>query len=41
VLPARFVTETGMDPHIGWAVVLALAGFVLIFLFEGLSKNQK
>jgi putative membrane protein len=40
VLPARFISETGTDPQILWALVLALVGFVLIFLFEGLSKKQ-
>lgn len=40
VLPGRFVSETGNDPQILWAVLLALAGFLLIFLFEGLSKKR-
>jgi putative membrane protein len=40
VLPARFFTETGTDPQILWAVLLALAGFLLIFMFEGISKKQ-
>jgi len=40
VLPARFITETGTDPQILWAVLLALAGFLLIFMFEGISKKQ-
>ncbi len=40
VLPARFITETGTDPQILWAVLLALAGFLLIFMFEGVSKKQ-
>ncbi|MEE9463412.1 MAG: DUF368 domain-containing protein [Bacteroidales bacterium] len=40
VLPGRFISETGTDPQILWAVVLALAGFLLIFLFEGMSKKQ-
>ncbi len=40
VLPGRFISETGTDPQILWAVLLALAGFLLIFLFEGLSKKQ-
>lgn len=39
-LPGRFVSETGNDPQILWAVLLALAGFLLIFLFEGLSKKR-
>jgi putative membrane protein len=39
VLPARFFTETGTDPQILWAVLLALAGFLLIFMFEGISKK--
>jgi putative membrane protein len=40
VLPGRFVTETGGDPQVFWAALLAVAGFVLIFLFEGMSKKQ-
>ncbi len=40
VLPARFISETGADPQILWAVLLALAGFLLIFGFESLSKKQ-
>jgi putative membrane protein len=41
VLPGRFISETGTDPQILWAVLLALAGFLLIFVFEGISKKQK
>jgi putative membrane protein len=40
VLPGRFISQTGTDPQILWAVLLALAGFLLIFLFEGISKKQ-
>ena len=40
VLPGRFISETGADPKILWAVLLALAGFLLIFMFEGISKKQ-
>ncbi len=40
VLPGRFISETGADPQILWAVLLALAGFLIIFLFEGISKKQ-
>jgi putative membrane protein len=40
VLPARFITESGTDPQILWAILLALAGFLLIFMFEGISKKQ-
>jgi putative membrane protein len=40
VLPGRFVSETGTDPQILWAMLLALVGFGLIFLFEGLSKKR-
>jgi len=40
VLPGRFISETGTDPQILWAVLLAMAGFLLIFMFEGLSKKQ-
>ncbi|KPL14037.1 MAG: hypothetical protein AMS26_12110 [Bacteroides sp. SM23_62] len=41
VLPGRFISETGADSQILWAVLLALSGFLLIFLFEGMSKKQK
>jgi putative membrane protein len=41
VLPGRYISETGADPMILWTVLLALAGFMLIFLFEGFSKKQK
>jgi putative membrane protein len=40
VLPARFVTETGGDPQVLWAALLAVAGFLLIFIFEGMSQKQ-
>ncbi len=40
VLPGRFISGTGADPQILWAVLLALAGFLLIFMFEGISKKQ-
>lgn len=40
VLPGRFFSETGTDPQILWAVLLALAGFLLIFVFEGQTKKQ-
>jgi len=40
VLPGRFISETGTDPQILWALLLALAGFLLIFVFEGMSKKQ-
>lgn len=40
VMPGRFISETGADPQILWAVLLALAGFLLIFLFEGMTKKQ-
>lgn len=40
VLPGRFISETGTDPQILWAILLALAGFLLIFIFEAISKKQ-
>ena len=40
VLPGRFATETALDPQMFWAVLLALAGFGLIFLFEVFSKKE-
>lgn len=40
VLPGRFFFETGTDPQILWAVLLALTGFLLIFVFEAISKKH-
>jgi putative membrane protein len=40
VLPGRFFAETGFASQILWAVLLAMAGFLLIFLFEGMSKKN-
>ncbi len=40
VLPGRYALESGTDPQVLWAVLLALAGSGLIFLFEILSKKR-
>lgn len=41
VLPGRFAPELATDPQVLWAVLLAAAGFLLIFVFEGISRNGK
>ncbi len=41
ILPGRFAAEAGTDPQLAWALVLALAGCVLIFLLEGISGMVK
>jgi putative membrane protein len=40
VLPGRFAAEVGYDSQVLWAILLALAGFLLIFLLEGISKKS-
>ncbi len=40
VLPGRFEELGGTDPQLLWAVLLALAGFCLIFAFEGFGKKR-
>jgi len=39
VFPGRFAEAVGTDPQLVWAILLALAGFLLIFAFEGISKR--
>ena len=39
VMPGSFAEAAGTDPQLLWAVLLALGGFLLIFVFEGLSKK--
>jgi putative membrane protein len=39
VLPGRFAEWSGTDPQVLWAILLALAGFLLIFVLEGISKK--
>lgn len=39
VLPRTFEQLTGSDPMILWAVSLAVFGFVLIFIIEGIAKK--
>lgn len=41
VFPGRFALENGVDPQVLWAVLLALAGLLLIFVFEIISKKGK
>ncbi len=40
ILPGRFTELTGMESQLLWAVLLALAGFLLIFAFEAVSKKS-
>jgi len=40
ILPGRFSELTGTDSQLLWAVLLALAGFLLIFAFEAISKKS-
>lgn len=40
IFPGRFSELTGYDSQLLWAVVLALAGFLLIFAFEAISKKS-
>ena len=39
VMPGRFAEASGTDPQVVWAVLLALVGFLLIFVFEIISKR--
>ncbi len=41
VLPWKYAEITGNNPQLVYAIVLAVFGFVLIFLMEGLSKKLK
>ncbi len=41
ILPTRYEQVTGHESLLLWAVLLAIVGFVLIFLIEGLSKTGK
>lgn len=41
VLPWKYAEITGNNPQLVYAIVLAIFGFVLIFLMEGLSKKLK
>ena len=40
-LPGRFALETGMESQLLWAVLLALAGCMLIFVFEMFSRKDR
>lgn len=39
ILPASYETITGQEAQVIWAVGLAIAGFALIFIIEGISKK--
>jgi len=41
ILPGRFEELSGTNPQLLWAVLLGLAGFLLIFAFEAISKTSK
>ncbi len=41
VFPGRFSELTGSDNQLLWALLLALAGFLLIFVFEGITKRER
>jgi len=41
VLPGRFAVDTGLDPQVLSAVLLALGGIGIIFLFEVFTKRGK
>ena len=41
VLPGQFAAENAADPQLLWAILLALAGLLLIFGMEGISKKFK
>ena len=41
ILPGRFEELSGTDPQLLWAVLLGLAGFLLIFAFEAISKKSE
>ena len=40
IFPGRFTELTGTNSQLLWAVLLALAGFLLIFAFEAISKKS-
>ena len=41
ILPGRFTELSGNDSQLLWAILLGLAGFLLIFAFEAISKRSK
>jgi len=41
VLPGNYLELTGEDPQLTWAVILAVVGFVLIFLIEWMATDKK
>ena len=41
VLPGRYAIEAGLDSQVFWAILLALCGFGVIFLFELFTKKGK
>jgi putative membrane protein len=41
ILPGRFIEINGTDAQLAWALILAGTGFLLIFIFEGISKRIK
>ncbi|MDD4109750.1 MAG: DUF368 domain-containing protein [Prolixibacteraceae bacterium] len=41
ILPGNYEQFTGQDSWITWAVILAVTGFITIFVIEGLTKRKK
>jgi putative membrane protein len=41
VLPGRYAIEAGLDSQVFWAILLALCGLGVIFLFELSTKKEK
>jgi len=39
VLPTNYEAITGNNPQMLWAIALAIFGFALIFIIEGISKK--
>lgn len=41
ILPAQFECVTGQESHLLWAILAALAGIILIFAVESITRNKK
>ena len=41
VLPVEFASHTGQDPFFLQSILLAIIGFALIFIIEGLTRSKK
>ena len=40
IMPGKYFAETGSDPMLLWSILLALAGFGLIIMFEGFPNKE-